>query len=131
MENIKSKQSRGVLFTSILIFAFITFFIQSIISLVGMMGSTFLTFLEVAVTDESDQFIGPFFYFLLLLITGITGLVGSSSIWKLKRSGVNILYISTIISIASFWGLNGEFIPLIILYLIFILTIYISRNKLN
>ena len=131
MENIESKQSRGFLLTSILIISFIVFFIQSIIALLGIVGSTFFTFLEVAISDESEQFIGPFFYFILLMITGFIGLVGGSSVWKLKRSGASTFYVASIISFACAWGVSDEFNIVNIIYLIFILTVYISRYRLN
>ena len=136
IENSESKKNRGALLTSVLVIAFMAFFAQSIAGIIGMVGSSILTVVEVGVNDVAGvknagtpAFVGPFFYSILLLIAGIFGLVSSSSIWKLKKSGAVYFYISSIITM-SLWLMVQNWVASIVC-LIFILTIYFSKNRLN
>jgi len=132
MENIESKQSRGFLLTTILIISFIVFGAQAIVALLGMLGSAIGTAIEVGIKDESDQFIGPFLYCTILLITGIVGIVAGAGVMNLKKTRATMFYICSIVSIIIFGMMIGDFITVwTFAYLIFVLTIYISREKLS
>ena len=131
MENIESKQSRGFLLTTILIISFIVFGAQAILGLLGMLGSAVGTAIEVGIKDESDQFIGPFLYCTVLLISGIVGIVAGAGVMNLKKTRATMFYICSIVSIIIFGMMIGDFITVwTFAYLIFVLTIYISREKL-
>ena len=132
MENIESKQSRGFLLTTILIISFIVFGAQAILGLLGMLGSAVGTAIEVGIKDESDQFIGPFLYCTVLLISGIVGIVAGAGVMNLKKTRATMFYICSIVSIIMFGMLSESFLTFwTFTYLIFMLTIYISRNKLR
>ena len=132
MENIESKQSRGFLLTTILIISFIVFGAQAIVALLGMLGSAIGTAIEVGIKEESDQFIGPFLYCTILLITGIVGIVAGAGVMNLKKTRATMFYICSIVSIIIFGMMIGDFITVwTFAYLIFVLTIYISREKLR
>ena len=130
MENIESKQSRGFLLTTILIISFIVFGAQAIVALLGMLGSAIGTAIEVGIKEESDQFIGPFLYCTILLITGIVGIVAGAGLMNLKKTRATMFYICSIVSIIIFGMMIGDFITVwTFAYLIFVLTIYITREK--
>ena len=132
IENSESKQSRGILLTTILIISFIVFGIQSILGLMGMLGSAIGTVIEANIKAESDQFIGPFLYFTVLLISAIVGIVAGAGVMNLKKTRATMFYICSVISIIMFGMLNSNFLTFwTYAYLIFVLTIYISRKKLR